>query len=79
MSVYDAVIVMVGYTIGTVVSRWLFARIAKRREHRRTDPACSEYRPVRGPFARWRDRRSRGKSCQTCRAILLDAGWRWVP
>ncbi|GMV27710.1 MAG: hypothetical protein AMXMBFR58_37410 [Phycisphaerae bacterium] len=36
--------------------------------HRRTDPLCRRYRPLstRTAFGRWRDRRSRGRSCPIC-------------
>lgn len=53
-------------------------------EHVTTDPACCYHRPIRGLFARWRDRRARGRSCITCmlaRGVTLhlavdDRAWR---
>lgn len=38
--------------------------------HRTTDPACRYHRPIRGLFARWRDRRSRGRQCDACRTEI---------
>lgn len=42
-------------------------------EHVTTDPACQYHRPIRGLFARWRDRRARGRACLECRTVTIAA------
>lgn len=43
--------------------------------HRRTDPACQEYRPPSTRFGRWWHDRNRGTSCATCFPPPPNVGW----
>jgi hypothetical protein len=41
--------------------------------HRRTDPACVEYRPPRNALETWRHNRARGFPCPVCEPLRKAA------